>query len=381
MTTNQEWLFSLTLEEYLKWMESEHSEPKDDASSYGADFKAVEMDASRFEAVEMDASRLVVNEPDSREKLEADVRKHYAYSTTTLMYPPSANKTTDMLRALPVDTVIGWLDRQAAITKRETLHDNPTCSGRSTCASKDEIRDVDIWNVAYEIYCAGGYVDNGNEPNPPTDGIRKLLDRQAEITREEADAGCNECFTEARKREHTLGEAIDGLTEQVDELTAERDKLKEEIVKYGHDCTLLFDEKHKLTAERDQLTKAINELQKKQPYCYNPEQPLDTLNEIGRYIDELKTRSRDLVNDLVRVRDERNNLKLNNLQLHTLAGEQAATIDELTAERDNLKELNEYHAHQYELASEDIDRMHAQVDELNATIGKLQKQVNELMIR
>lgn len=339
MTTNQEWLFSLTLEEYLKWMESEHSEPKDDASSYGADFKAVEMDASRFEAVEMDASRLVVNEPDSREKLEADVRKHYAYSTTTLMYPPSANKTTDMLRALPVDTVIGWLDRQAAITKRETLHDNPTCSGRSTCASKDEIRDVDIWNVAYEIYCAGGYVDNGNEPNPPTDGIRKLLDRQAEITREEADAGCNECFTEARKREHTLGEAIDDLADQVG---LERRKAIE-------------------------LTNAINELQKKQPYCYNPEQPLDSLNTIGRYIDELTA--------------ERDNLKANNEQLHTLAGEQAATIDELTAERDNLKELNEYHAHQYELASEDIDRMHAQVDELNATIGKLQKQVNELMIR
>lgn len=363
MTTNQEWLFSLTLEEYLKWMESEHHEPKNDVSGYGADFnvvepnfdniKAVEMDASRFEAVEMDASRLVAREPDSREKLEADVCKHYAYSTTTLMYPPSANKTTDMLRALPVDTVIGWLDRQAAITKRETLHDNPNRPTSEIGASKDEIRDVDVWNVAYEIYCAGGYVDNGNEPNPPTDGIRKLLDRQAAITREEADAGCNKCFTERHKRERELGEAIDGLTEQVDELTA----------------------------ERDQLTKAINELQKKQPYCYNPEHPLDSLNTIGRYIDELKSRNRNLVDDLARVSYERDNLEVNNLQLHTLAGEQAATIDELMAERDNLQELNEYHAHQYELASEDIDRMHAQVDELNATIGKLQKQVNELMIR
>lgn len=57
-------------------------------------------------------------EHDTREKLEEDVRKHYAYSTTTLMYPPSANKSTDMLSALPVDTVIGWLDRQAAITKK-----------------------------------------------------------------------------------------------------------------------------------------------------------------------------------------------------------------------------------------------------------------------
>lgn len=56
---------------------------------------------------------------DTREKLESDVRKHYAYSTTTLMYPPSANKTTDMLSALPVDTVIGWLDRQAAIDRKE----------------------------------------------------------------------------------------------------------------------------------------------------------------------------------------------------------------------------------------------------------------------
>lgn len=56
---------------------------------------------------------------DSREKLEEDVRKNYAYSTTTLMYPPSANKTTDMLGAMPIDTVIGWLDRQAAITEKE----------------------------------------------------------------------------------------------------------------------------------------------------------------------------------------------------------------------------------------------------------------------
>jgi peptidoglycan hydrolase CwlO-like protein len=33
MTTNQEWLFSLTLEEYLEWMESEHYEPNPDCSA------------------------------------------------------------------------------------------------------------------------------------------------------------------------------------------------------------------------------------------------------------------------------------------------------------------------------------------------------------
>lgn len=56
---------------------------------------------------------------DSREKLEADVRKHYSHTTSTLMYPPSANKQTDWLTSMPMDTVFGWLDRQEAITARE----------------------------------------------------------------------------------------------------------------------------------------------------------------------------------------------------------------------------------------------------------------------
>ena len=43
----------------------------------------------------------------------------------------------------------------------------------------------------------------------------------------------------------------------------------------------------KLTAE--QLRDAINELQKKQPYCYDPDKPLDTLKTIGRYIGELES--------------------------------------------------------------------------------------------
>ena len=82
------------------------------------------------------------------------------------------------------------------------------------------------------------------------------------------------------------------------------------------------DKVQELTAERDQLTNAINELQKNQPYCYNPEQPLDSLNAIGRYIDELTA--------------ERDNLKANNQPLHTLAGEQAAKIDELQSALDDI---------------------------------------------
>ena len=50
-------------------------------------------------------------------------------------------------------------------------------------------------------------------------------------------------------------------------------------------------------------------------------------------------------------------------------------IAELTAERDKLKELNGYHAAQYELASEDCDRLQAQVDELTAECDELKGQV------
>lgn len=55
---------------------------------------------------------------DSREKLEADVRKRYTHTVSTAMWPPSANKHTDMV-SVSIDTVLGWLDRQAAITERE----------------------------------------------------------------------------------------------------------------------------------------------------------------------------------------------------------------------------------------------------------------------
>ena len=51
---------------------------------------------------------------------------------------------------------------------------------------------------------------------------------------------------------------------------------------------------------------------------------------------------------------------------------------ELTAERDKLKELNEYHALQYELASEDADRLQAQVDELIAERDKAREESVEL---
>lgn len=75
-------------------------------------------------------------ELDSREKLEADVEAHYTYTVSTAMWPPSANKTTHYV-SVPMDTVIGWLDRQAAITGRECR--KPNWDYCETCEELDRL--------------------------------------------------------------------------------------------------------------------------------------------------------------------------------------------------------------------------------------------------
>lgn len=58
---------------------------------------------------------------DSREKLEADVEAHYTHTVSTAMWPESANKRTRYV-SVPMDKVLGWLDRQEAITSKEWCH-------------------------------------------------------------------------------------------------------------------------------------------------------------------------------------------------------------------------------------------------------------------
>lgn len=80
MTTNRDWLFSLPLEEQYAWMNAEHQDGTLDGDT----------------------------EPeseDSRERLEAEIESYSAF---------------DMMGTITLDMVIGWIDRQAAITERET---------------------------------------------------------------------------------------------------------------------------------------------------------------------------------------------------------------------------------------------------------------------
>lgn len=118
---------------------------------------------------------------------------------------------------------------------------------------------------------------SGGDCDPMYREIIELLDRQAAITE-------RECLERATGElvGWDCAECAEGLGRELD---ARCDLLKERIAEMQAKVD-------GLTAERDQLTNAINELQKKQPYCYNPEQPLGTLNTIGRYIDEL-TAERD----------------------------------------------------------------------------------------
>ena len=199
--------------------------------------------------------------------------------------------------------IIGMLERQAAITKLDTLHDNPTCPWSSTCAtnrpisesadretpdttgigaSKDEIRDFDVWSVAYEIYCAGGYVDNGNEPNPPTDGIRELLARQAAITaRETIDKWDMASALRIAEQDRTIVEYADKNAElqaKVDGYVEALEKLGCSVLAngtvfwpsdYGASCSELQKQVEELTAERDEFRDRLGKV-------------LDLAGEIGR---------------------------------------------------------------------------------------------------
>ena len=94
-------------------------------------------------------------------------------------------------------------------------------------------------------------------------------------------------------------------------------------------CDECSSDYYEMQEEHDQMLDGIAKLMRKQPYTFDYGKPLENIETIGRY------------------------------------------IDELTAERDKLKELNGYHVAQYELASEDCDRLQADADRLQAQVDEL----------
>ena len=70
------------------------------------------------DADEHDCQYGEVKDADTREKLESDVMNYYTHTVSTALWPDSANKKTKYVN-VSNDQVLGWLDRQKAITERE----------------------------------------------------------------------------------------------------------------------------------------------------------------------------------------------------------------------------------------------------------------------
>ena len=167
MTTNRDWLFSLPLEEQYAWMNAEHQDGTLDGDTAAQD-------------------------GDSRDKLEADVRKiAEAYNMDTQRHG------TERFAHELYYSIIHLLDRQAAITERKL--DAEFEAACNSCATKIDLREE----------------------------VDKLTAERDEL-QEQLHIGWEcECRLQAER---------DELQEQVDELTAERDKLKGQVFTLKCEC-------------------------------------------------------------------------------------------------------------------------------------------------
>ena len=114
MTTNREWLYGLDVADLAAWFDAEHG-------------GVTTSDSRQIDGM------------DSREQLEADVLKYYTHTVSTAMWPPSANKHTDMV-SVSMNDVLGWLDRQAAITRRECENAAWKANYRHAMARADKLQ-------------------------------------------------------------------------------------------------------------------------------------------------------------------------------------------------------------------------------------------------
>lgn len=119
MTTNKEWLFSLPLEEQIAWLNAEHVD-------------------SLSESESGQRAQESAPESDTREKLEADMREYFSH------WMGGTSRTQA--------AIIGWLDRQAAITEEKTRYKWVTASAEEIAAwrSKAEKMKEQVYELTAE---------------------------------------------------------------------------------------------------------------------------------------------------------------------------------------------------------------------------------------
>ena len=249
---------------------------------------------------------------DSRDRLEADIRRE---STVIL-------RGNDMYLKAPAKSVWGWLDRQAAITRRETLLENPLHNNpyvglvRGKQWERKESSDYYCgrcgWKVtdhdSYCPECGGAFHRATNQPTSQSDApkpaenaendatksdirdfddsrekleadalaylerhvyvsigdVKGWLDRQRDITHAEVNHDAGIAAHEAGK---ILRERIDELEDERDELgrankrlAAERDELKRQL-------DTMRDVTREFRDERDELKAELRERDEQRAAC------------------------------------------------------------------------------------------------------------------
>ena len=249
---------------------------------------------------------------DTREKLEADIR---AWHRDT----PFATKPS-------VQTLLGWLDRQAAITRAEVFEDGEfDCM---TCGAKRELQErVDSLTA---------------EVQAQQDDIAELTDER-ELYRENMIA----------------------QTKRVAELTAERDELKERVARFDSISNIdgianLLVQFEDLTAERDQLQADLDacRMREKAAEDYDFREAAqrwerafeDKSCEVVRLTaerDELKEQRRKAAMKIMRMEDERKRIDERMMEQAGKHQGYLQRIAELTAERDRLQKVVQVQAESF----------------------------------
>lgn len=309
-----------------------------EALDYYAD-RYAEMDEQMVElAAERDEWKAKAEQAQATIDRMQEVIDGYVESTTDLETEIDKLKAKSAKRAVAVERLRGMvLNTGSAIKKLAIALDvkwNPDNAPLSMAVLQNTLIDLLTDDESYRQYADQGERDK--TPDCENDSREKLeddvvhecarpgfgpefgeimawLDRQAAIA--ERETKLRELYKfEENHRYHirSIEEVNQKLNKRIAELTAERDGLKAQVNSWrernGDNMAMvdsLAKQVNELRAERDELTNAINELQKKQPYCYNPEQPMGTLNTIGRYIDELTAERDALADDLLTCNKER----------------------------------------------------------------------------
>lgn len=116
---------------------------------------------------------------------------------------------------------------------------------------------TDTWNVYHALVTLADMVERDYVRR---DSIDEVMDNDRALVEENSMLAGEllKLRAELEKATDNLNSANEDFENARAELTAERDELKEEIAKYEHDCGLLFDEKHKLTADAQKWADAAN---------------------------------------------------------------------------------------------------------------------------